>query len=94
MIPIRGKKKRPTKKGKKTEITTRKARKRVIKIEETIQLGELAQQLGIKASELIRKLMANGVMATINQPIERDTAVLVVEEFGHTAMPRSPISSR
>jgi translation initiation factor IF-2 len=81
MIPIRGKKKRPTKKGKKTEITTRKASKRVIKIEETIQLGELAQQLGIKASELIRKLMANGVMATINQPLDLETAQLLAADY-------------
>jgi len=81
MIPIRGKKKRPTKKGKKTEITTPRASKRVIKIDESISVGDLAKGLGIKASDLIRKLMANGTMATLNQQLDIDTAQLLATEY-------------
>jgi translation initiation factor IF-2 len=81
MIPIRGKKKRPTKKGKKTEITTRKASKRVIKVDETISVSELARQLGVKAADLIRKLMANGTMATMNHQLDIDTAQVLASEY-------------
>ena len=81
MIPIRGKKKRPTKKGKKTEITTRKASKRVIKIDETISVGDLAKALGVKGSDLIRKLMQSGTMATLNQSLDLDTAQLVATDY-------------
>jgi translation initiation factor IF-2 len=59
--------------------------KREVAIGETITVAELAQKMAIKATEVIKVLMNLGVMATINQPIERDTAVLVVEELGHTA---------
>src|ERR1017187_928434 len=59
--------------------------KREVTLGETITVAELAQKMAIKATEVIKVLMNLGVMATINQPIERDTAVLVVEEFGHTA---------
>jgi translation initiation factor IF-2 len=59
--------------------------KREVAIGETITVAELAQKMAVKATEVITVLMNLGVMATINQPIERDTAVLVVEEFGHTA---------
>ena len=41
--------------------------------------------MAVKATEVIKVLMNMGVMATINQPIDQDTAVLVVEEMGHTA---------
>ena len=54
-------------------------------IGETITVAELAQKMAVKATEVIKVLMNLGVMATINQPIDRDTAVLVVEEIGHTA---------
>jgi translation initiation factor IF-2 len=59
--------------------------KREVALGETITVAELAQKMAIKATEVIKALMNLGVMATINQPIERDTAVLVVEEMGHTA---------
>ena len=59
--------------------------KREVALGETITVAELAQKMAVKATEVIKVLMNMGVMATINQPIERDTAVLVVEEFGHTA---------
>ncbi|PZN30559.1 MAG: translation initiation factor IF-2, partial [Proteobacteria bacterium] len=58
--------------------------KRDIQIGETITVAELAQRMAIKANEVIKVMMNMGVMATINQPIDQDTAVLVIEEFGHT----------
>jgi translation initiation factor IF-2 len=60
--------------------------KREVQIPETITVGELANRMAIKANEVIKMMMKMGVMATINQPIDQDTATLVVEEFGHTAI--------
>jgi len=59
--------------------------KREVSIPETITVAELAQKMAVKGAELIKALMNMGVMATINQPLDQDTAVLVVEELGHTA---------
>ena len=67
--------------GQKTQITTPKAIKRRIKIDETIVLADLAKRMGIKASEMIAKLMGLGVMVTVNQTIDYETAVLVASEF-------------
>jgi translation initiation factor IF-2 len=61
--------------------------KREVSIPETITVAELAQKMAVKGGELIKTLMNMGVMATINQPLDQDTAVLVVEELGHTAKP-------
>jgi translation initiation factor IF-2 len=58
---------------------------REVIIGETITPQELAQKMAVKATEVIKAMMNMGVMATINQPIDQDTAVLVVEEMGHTA---------
>jgi translation initiation factor IF-2 len=69
--------------GEKTQITTAKAIKRRVKMDETIVLSELAKRMGIKANEMIVKLMGLGVMATVNQTIDFDTAVLVAGEFGY-----------
>ena len=55
-----------------------------VQISETITVAELAQRMAVKANEVIKVMMNMGVMATINQPIDQDTAVLVVEELGHT----------
>ena len=52
-------------------------------VPETITVDELAKRMSMKAAELIKGLMKMGVMATINQVIDQDTAVLVVEELGH-----------
>jgi translation initiation factor IF-2 len=57
---------------------------REVAIGETVTVAELAQKMAIKATEVIKVLMNMGVMATINQPIDQDTAVLVVEDLGHT----------
>jgi translation initiation factor IF-2 len=69
--------------GQKTQITTAKAIKRRVKVDETIVLAELAKRMGIKANEMIVKLMGMGVMATVNQTIDYDTAVLVAGEFDY-----------
>ena len=60
---------------------------REVAIPETITVGELAQKMSIKATELIKALMGLGMMVTINQVIDQDAAVLVVEELGHVAKP-------
>ena len=57
---------------------------REVNVGETVTVAELAQRMAVKANEVIKVLMNIGVMATINQPIDQDTAVLVVEEMGHT----------
>jgi translation initiation factor IF-2 len=59
--------------------------RREVAIGETITPQELAQKMAVKATEVIKAMMNMGVMATINQPIDQDTAVLVVEEMGHSA---------
>ncbi|MGD2124732.1 MAG: translation initiation factor IF-2 [Desulfobacteraceae bacterium] len=71
------------KKLKQTEITTPKAIKRRIRVQETITVGELARGMGIKGAELIGRLMSLGVVANINKSIDFDTASLVAEEFGY-----------
>jgi translation initiation factor IF-2 len=60
---------------------------REVEIPETISVGDLAQRMAVKSGEVIKTLMQLGVMATINQSIDQDTATLVVEEMGHTAKP-------
>jgi len=59
--------------------------RREVAVGETITVAELAQKMAVKATEVIKVMMNMGVMATINQPIDQDTAILVVEEMGHTA---------
>ena len=51
---------------------------------ETVTVGDLAQGMAVKAGEVIKELMKLGVMATINQILDIDTAILVIEEMGHT----------
>lgn len=60
---------------------------RDVAIPEIITVGELAKLLAIKSGELIKVMMKQGMMLTINQPLEQDTAILIVEELGHTAHP-------
>jgi translation initiation factor IF-2 len=67
----------------KTQITTAKAIKRRLKIDETIVLAELAKRMGIKASEIIKHLMGMGIMATVNQGIDFETATLIATEFNY-----------
>lgn len=62
---------------------------REVEIPEAINLGELAQRMSVKGSEVIKILLKMGTIATINQSIDQDTAILVVEELGHKAKPVS-----
>ncbi len=80
----------PRKKGKdrapdtrKTEITVPKAIKRIIRITETISVGELAKRMGIKANDLIKSLMKMGMMVTINHPLDFDTSTILSSEYGY-----------
>ncbi|HXE98562.1 MAG TPA: translation initiation factor IF-2 [Dongiaceae bacterium] len=66
---------------KKTEITVPKAIKRIIKISESISVGELAKRVGIKANDLIKSLMKMGMMVTINHSLDYDTAVILASEY-------------
>ena len=57
-----------------------------VHVPETITVSELAHKMSIKSSEVIKHLMKLGQMVTINQPLDQDTAMIVVEEMGHTAL--------
>ncbi|MEJ2284884.1 MAG: translation initiation factor IF-2 [Desulfobacterales bacterium] len=81
--PRKGAKAKAAASGQKTQITTAKAIKRRIKVDDAIILSELAKRMGIKANEMIKTLMGMGVMATVNQSIDYDTAVLVAAEFDY-----------
>ncbi len=70
----------------KTEITTPKASKRILKINKTMKLSELANQMGVKAPELVKALMKNGVMATMNTDLDFDTIALIVTDFNFEAV--------
>ncbi len=61
--------------------------KREILVPDSISVSDLAQKMAIKAAEVIGVMMKMGVMATINQILDQDTAILVVEEMGHEAKP-------
>ena len=60
-----------------------------VNVPENIMVGDLAQQMAVKAGEVIKELMKLGVMATINQVLDQDTATLVVEELGHRVVLKS-----
>lgn len=60
-----------------------------VNIPENITVGDLAQQMAVKAGEVIKELMNLGVMANINQMLDQDTATLVVEELGHRVVLKS-----
>jgi translation initiation factor IF-2 len=57
-----------------------------VHVPETITVAELAHKMAVKASEVIKALMKMGQMVTINQPLDQDTAMIVVEEMGHKAI--------
>ena len=69
--------------ARKPEITVPRAIKRKIRLQEGISVGELARRMGIKVSEVMKKLMGLGLMVTINQLLDMDTATLVAHEFGY-----------
>jgi translation initiation factor IF-2 len=78
----RGKRKGGAKRSMKTEITTPKAIKRRVKVDEAITVGELAKAMGIKAADMVGRLMKIGMMVTLNQSLDLDDAALVAAEFG------------
>ena len=60
---------------------------KTVEIPETIQVGELAKLIAVKGGKVVKELMSLGVAATINDAIDQETAILVIEEMGHTAIP-------
>lgn len=82
------KKKRPVsgRDAKKTQITTPKASKRVVKVNNTMKLGDLAVALNVKAPVLLKKLMGEGVTATMTTDLDFDTIALIVPEYGFEAL--------
>ncbi len=81
--PLRAKKK-PKEKRHGFERPT-KPMVREVEIPETITVGDLAQRMAVKSADVIKTLMGMGVMATINQALDQESAVLVTEELGHKA---------
>ena len=77
----KGKKQKP----RKTQITTPKASKRRIKLPEMITVANLAHRISVKASEVIQYLISQGVIASMNETVDYDTACLVAGEFGFEA---------
>jgi translation initiation factor IF-2 len=75
--------KKAIKKMGKGELTVPKAIKRRVKVGESITVGELAKRMGIKSKEIIKQLLSMGVMATINYPIDFESAAIVAGEFGY-----------
>ncbi len=70
------------KKSRKTEVTTPKAIKRRVRVSEAITVGELAKRMGVKAAEMVGRLMKQGMMLTLNQSLDIEEATLVANEFG------------
>ena len=64
---------------------------KTIQVPETMTVSDLAQSLSVKGAEVVKKLMDMGVMATLNQPLDQDTAILVTEELGHKGEPAEEV---
>ena len=75
--------KKSSRPAKKTEITQSKAIKRKIRIADVITIGELAKRMGVKANDLIKELMGQGQMVTINHPLDYESAAILASEFGY-----------
>ncbi|MBT3066593.1 translation initiation factor IF-2 [Rhodoferax sp. U11-2br] len=69
-----------------TQAAPVEARVLEVHVPETITVAELAHKMAVKASEVIKHLMKLGQMVTINQPLDQDTAMILVEEMGHKAI--------
>lgn len=85
MRPRKGKKKKDNRRDQQdqNQVAETKAIKRRIKVVATISVGELAKRMGVKASEVIAALMRLGVLATLNQALDVETAALVSSDFGY-----------
>jgi len=75
--------KRAAKKAQKTQITQPKAIKMRIKVAEAISVAELAKRMGVKAADVVKQLLQLGMMVSLNQPVDLDTATIVANEFGY-----------
>jgi translation initiation factor IF-2 len=82
-LDVRREKRPPKRVPLKPVITVPKAIKRKVRMGESITVGELAKRLSVKASEVIRKLMENQIVANINQAIDFDTAGLIAHEYDY-----------
>jgi len=76
---------RPTSGGETTFAAPTEPVVREIAVPETISVGELAHRMSVKAAEVIKALMKLGTMATINQVLDQETAMILVQEMGHKA---------
>jgi translation initiation factor IF-2 len=85
MRPRRGKKKKDGRRDMQdlSAVSETKAIKRRIKVVSTISVGDLAKRMGVKANEVIAALMRLGLLATLNQALDVDTAALVASDFGY-----------
>ena len=72
-----------SKQTKHTEVTVSKAIKRIIRISDSITVGDLAKRMGVKANALIAELMRQGSMVTINHPLDYESAAILASEFNH-----------
>jgi translation initiation factor IF-2 len=70
----------------KTEITKPKASKMIVKIDQSMRLSDLANAMGVKAAQLTKALMGQGVSATMNTSLDFDTIALIAPDFGHEAV--------
>ena len=75
--------KKNQKPARQTEITVPKAIKRIIRISDVITVGELAKRMGVKANDLIKELMRQGSMVTINHPLDFETASILAADFNY-----------
>jgi translation initiation factor IF-2 len=71
--------------GLKTQITTPKAAKRILKVNGSMRLSDAAETMGIKAAQIVKSLMTNGVMANMSTVLDFDTLALISPEFGWEA---------
>jgi translation initiation factor IF-2 len=81
----RSRRKMKGRKGAKTIITTPAAHKRVVRVNESMSLGELGKVMGVKSNELISKIMDLGITATINQQLDYETISLIVGDYNFEA---------
>ncbi len=80
--PRKGREQQKHERAAQTPVAETKAIKKRIKVFDVISVGDLAKRMGVKANEVIAKLMGLGVMATLNQSLDVDTATLVAADFG------------
>lgn len=71
-----------TRESLRTQLTTPKASKRVLKVNSTMKLGDVAESIGVKASQITKTLMQNGVMGNMSTDLDFDTLSLILPEFG------------